>query len=127
MLHKHLHTSHLIVVCCIALAFIKIYQHNLIIGLNYELQRLEKQRSQLAKERNELFAAISQLHAPEVVMHQAQTKLAMAPHAVDHVVLLDPAPAKVDFIGTTSTHEILLALHIMDNVTSLTGGSHACT
>jgi hypothetical protein len=127
MLHKHLHTSHFIIMCCIVLAFIKIYQHNLIIGLNYELQRLEKQRSQLAKERNELFAIISQLHAPEIVMHQAQTKLSMEPIAVDHVVLLDVEPAKIDFIGTTSTPQTLLALHIVDNITSLTGGNHACT
>jgi hypothetical protein len=127
MLHKHLHTSHLIVACCIVLAFIKIYQHNLIIGLSYELQRLEKQRLNLAKERNELLATISQIHAPEMVMSQAQMKLNMTPHAVDRIVLLGTEPAKIDFIGTTSTPQTLLALHIMDNIASLTGGNHACT
>ncbi len=125
MLHKHLHLSHLIVLCCIVLAFIKIYQHNLIIGLNYELQRLEKQRSQLAKQRNDLLANLTQLHAPEVVMHQAHALHGMTPHAVHHVIYLKPQTAPIDFIGTASTHTILTALHL-DTVISKTGEKHAC-
>ncbi|MFA5306414.1 MAG: hypothetical protein WC365_03110 [Candidatus Babeliales bacterium] len=125
MLHKHLHLSHLIVLCCIALAFIKIYQHNLIIGLNYELQRLEKQRSQLAKQRNDLLASLTQLHAPEVVMRQAQTHLGMTPQTVQHVIYLTPQTTTIDFIGTASTNTILTTLHL-DSVTSQTGEKHAC-
>ena len=39
----------------IAFVFIKIYQHNLIIKLRYEYQRLEKQKLLLEKERNDIF------------------------------------------------------------------------
>ncbi len=124
MLHKHLHLSHIIVLCCIALAFIKIYQHNLIIGLNYELQRLEKQRSHLAKQRNDLLTNLTQLHAPEVIMHHA-TQRGMVPQAVHRVVQLKPQTTTIDFIGTSSSQTVLTALHL-DAIISKTGEKHAC-
>jgi hypothetical protein len=127
MLFKHLHTSHVILVCCIALAFIKIYQHNLIININYELQRLERQHSLRIKERNELFAKISQINAPELVMHDAQTKLHMTALPTDHVVLLDTKPSPINFIGSVPTSHMLLALQIIDNNMNITGDKHACT
>lgn len=125
MLPKHLHLSHIIILCCIALAFIKIYQHNLIIDLNYEIQRLAKQKSQLSKQRNDLLANLTQLHAPEIVMHQAQTKRGMTPQAVHRVIHLKPQANTINFIGNTPNNTILVALHL-DPVISQTGEKHAC-
>jgi hypothetical protein len=59
------------------MVFVKIYQHNLIIKLNYERQRLELKKGQLKKKKNDLFCQLCFLKNPKNVTNFAQETLLM--------------------------------------------------
>jgi len=61
----------------IAFLFIKIYQHNQIVKLNYEKQRLENKTIELRKERNKQLITLHKLKNPRRIKKIAQNKLGM--------------------------------------------------
>jgi len=126
MFFKHLHLSHLGVVALITLAFVKIYQHNLIIKLKYEKQRLEKKATQLRKDRNELVAVYAQLQDSQSVITKATNELGMKPLSIKQVRFL-PSHADIPFLKTASTADVLQKLGLQDLFLTHTGGSHDST
>lgn len=73
----HLKAGRLLLITLMCMVFIKIYQHNLIIKLNYERQRLEIKKSQLKKQKNDLFRHLCFLKEPRNVASFAQQSMAM--------------------------------------------------
>ncbi len=66
--------------------FIKIYQHNLLIKLNYEKQRFEKKNSKLRKKKNELLVQYFKLKNQHRVKNVAQQDLGMQPIKLSQVI-----------------------------------------
>ena len=65
-----------------------IYQHNLIIKLNYDKQRLEIKKSKLIKEKNELMKELYQLKDPTKIKSWAVDNLGMRDVNMSHVITL---------------------------------------
>lgn len=57
--------------------FVKIYQHNKIVKLIYEKQRVEKLREKSIKEKNRLLVELYKLKNPSVVRKRASELLGM--------------------------------------------------
>lgn len=72
-----LKAGRLIVITVLCMVFIKIYQHNLIIRLSYERQRLELKKSQLKKQKSDLLRLLCFLKDPRNVTSFAKESLAM--------------------------------------------------
>ena len=70
-------SGRLLIITFMCMVFIKIYQHNLIIRLNYEHQRLEIKKSQLKKQKNDLLSQLCFLKDPRCVTSFAQGTLNM--------------------------------------------------
>jgi hypothetical protein len=108
----------------VAFVFIKIYQHNLIIKLRYEYQRLEKQKLLLEKERNDILAMLLRMQDYDELMTTAENRWGMRPLRVTQIKSLQRQPA-VDFTHTTSTVPALLACGLFEVVYGHTGDKHA--
>jgi hypothetical protein len=67
----------LIFVVSICMMFITIYQHNLIIGLSYERQRLELKKNQLKKQESDLRRQLCFLRDADKVDGFARNKFGM--------------------------------------------------
>ena len=85
-------------VCAI---FIKIYQHNQIIKLNYEKQRLENKLCKLNRDCNELLAVVSVQQEPGKIKKIAQEKMGMQWLSLSQVVTVTEA-SLFDFYTTTT-------------------------
>ncbi len=92
----------LLIVCTI---FIKIYQYNMYIKTTYEYQRLGTCFARVERERNELLVVLYEHQQPIKLMHGAE-KHGMQPIQLDLLVSATQV-ALVDFIGTTSTVQVL--------------------
>ena len=68
--------------------FIKIYQHNQLIGLNYERQRIENYISHLKKREADLQVQLFELKKQERVKKIAQEKLGMRPLKLSQVITI---------------------------------------
>jgi hypothetical protein len=66
--------------------FIKIYQHNLIIKLNYEKQRVENIKHELKREKNDFRVKFFTLRNQEEVARLAQEKLGMQPLKLSQII-----------------------------------------
>ncbi len=108
----------------IGFVFVRIYQHNLIIGLRYERQRLAQEIGQLEKQRNELLADWYQSQDPERLHALACEAWGMSPVSVDRVIILEPDKNDIDFIGTSSSAATLQAMGVLDVIMGRTGGPH---
>ncbi len=106
----------------IGFVFLKIYQHNLIIKLNYEYQRLEKKKSQLEKDRNELLAVFLKVQAPRKVLAMARDTWGMVPLTIHQVCTIEVRP-EIDFLSTTSSDDLLHYLGVYDVVMGFSGGA----
>lgn len=73
-----LKVGRLIVLAIICMVFTKIYQHNLIIRLNYERQRLEIKISQLKKQKSDLQRQLFCLREYGTVTAFTQDKLGLS-------------------------------------------------
>jgi hypothetical protein len=122
MFFEHIKVSRVVLIIGVLSVFARIYQHNSVIKLNYQNQRLEKQKSQLEKDRNELLMELYELHDPETVLTQVE-QWGMAPLKVSQVMTLT-TQARIDFIGTTSQEDVLQKIGIDDFVTTHSGGNH---
>ena len=67
----------LIFIVSVCMMFITIYQHNLIISLSYERQRLELKKNQLKKQESDFRRQLCFLKNVERVSEFTQTKLGM--------------------------------------------------
>lgn len=81
--------------------FVKIYQHNQIIKLNYERQRLENKMGKLNRDCNELKAVLSVIQEPGKVKQCAQEKMGMKWLALSQVVTVTEH-SLFDFYTTTT-------------------------
>ena len=63
----------------ISLIFLKIYQHNLLIRLNYEKQRIENKKNELKRKKNELLVEYFKLKNQHRVKKLAQENLGLKP------------------------------------------------
>ncbi len=59
---------------CLFFVFIKIYQHNLLIKLNYEKQRLEKKNLKLKRKKNMLLVELFKLKDFKRIKNIAEEK-----------------------------------------------------
>jgi len=91
----------LLAVFAVAAMFIKIYQHNQIIKLNYEKQRLDNKLSKLNRDCNELLAVVSIQQEPRKVKKIAEEKMGMKWLSLSQVVTVTEAHV-FDFYTTTT-------------------------
>jgi hypothetical protein len=117
--------AHTIVGIVLVFVFTTIYQHNLIINLNYVQQRINKQQAALEKDRNELLKELLYLRSPEHIMAHAQQQ-GMRPLQVQQVIVLE-STSTVQFFRSCSSPEITQSLGVCNTLTSSTGRNHACT
>lgn len=80
----------------LVLIFVTIYQHNQIIKLNYEKQRLAKKRIILKKEKNELMSQLAQRTNYSRISALAETKLNMVPLKLSQIITLT-TQAQINF------------------------------
>ena len=73
---------------CVVAVFAIIYQHNQLIKLNYEKQRLEQKKERLKKEHNELLATLSVLQDYESLTEKAYEQWGMKNVQLSHVITL---------------------------------------
>ncbi len=66
--------------------FLKIYQHNLLIKLSYEKQRVENEKNELKKKKSELFVKYFELSNRQLVRSKAQEKLGLQPLKLSQIV-----------------------------------------
>jgi len=90
-----------LVFVALAAIFIKIYQHNQIIKLSYEKQRLENKMGKLKRESNELLAVLSMLQEPGKTKKFAQEKMGMQWLSLSQVVTVTEK-GLFDFYTTTT-------------------------
>lgn len=105
------------VVCFV---FLKIYQHNLVIKLSYEKQRLEKKKMQLEKERNDFSVELLSLLDPEKILTKAQEEWGMKAIKINQVRAV-PMRTGVDFLRTTSNDDVLKRIGLYDAIIGYTG------
>jgi hypothetical protein len=122
MVLKHLFRPQMLLLMLIGFFFLKIYQHNLIIKLNYEYQRLEKKKSQLEKDRNELLSVYLKTRDPHKVLAIARDEWGMVPLKIHQVESIVEHP-EIDFFSTTSSDDLLRYLGVYDVVMGVSGGS----
>lgn len=103
----------------VVFVFGKIYQHNLLIKLNYERQRFEKKKMQREKEKNELTIKLLSLLEPERVLAKAKDEWGMRPMTVRQIRALSQESG-IDFLKTSSHDSVLQKLGFNDVVMSHT-------
>jgi len=106
----------------VVLAFFKIYQHNLLVQLTYEHQRLVRHKKELEQTRNEAYINLLQRKDPNKVFAIAQKKLGMQPLMVNQVKIVPSGLAVVDCLHTGSTDAVLKKIGLYDLVIGKTGG-----
>lgn len=126
MLIKKFFTQHVIVSIFLGLSFFKIYQHNLVIKLNYEKQRLVKRKEHLKKERNDLLMKLFVAQDYGQLQARARQEWGMVPMKVSHVLTLT-TQATVDFMATSSRDSVLMQLRLFDCIKKAPGANHACS
>lgn len=109
-----------VVVC---LAFFKIYQHNLLVQLTYQHQRLVMQKKRLEQERNEQYIAYLSLHNPEAVFTVAKDKLSMKALTVTQLRTIPNTSLSIDCLHTTSHDSVLKTIGLYDMTVGKTGGA----
>ncbi len=65
--------------------FTKIYQHNLLISLTYEKQRIENKKNNLKKQKNDLRIQYFTMIDQEKVWNLAKSKLGLQPLRLSQV------------------------------------------
>ncbi len=66
--------------------FIKIYQHNKSVQLNYDRQKLENRRTELTKEKDKLLVKLSKIKNPKQIKKLAQKKLGLRPVKLAQII-----------------------------------------
>jgi cell division protein FtsL len=89
----------------LVVAVVKIYQHNQIIRLRYEKQRIENKQDKLRKEKNELLAELSRLKDNLQVIEMAKNNLKMDDLKMSQILTLT-LKSSVDFYATRSSNKI---------------------
>lgn len=120
MLLNYFSLTKILIVLVVSFVFIKIYQHNLVIKLNYERQRLENKKTQREKERNELSVQLLSLLEPGKLVVKAKEAWGMNAIKISQVRAVPPK-VEVDFLGTTSSDKVLTTLELHDVVMGYTG------
>jgi len=111
----------------VVLAFFKIYQHNLLVQLTYEYQRLVQHKKKLEQERNELYIHFLRKRDPERIFAHAQKKLGLHMLTIDQIKHIPTGKQAVDFLHTTSCDAVLKIMGLYDLVIGRTGGLvHVC-
>lgn len=82
--------------------FFAIYQHNLIIKLNYARQRLEMKKERLFKERDEVMRTLYQVQEPRKAKAWARECKGMQDTALSCVFTVT-TQAQEDFFVTSTT------------------------
>ena len=72
----------------IIFVFIKIYQHNQVVKLSYEKQRLENKTINLKKKKDQLLIELYTLKDPQKVKQIAQEKFGMQPLKLSQILTL---------------------------------------
>ena len=70
----------------VVVIFIKIYQHNRVVKINYEKQRLERKLDELVKEKNELMVEYSLLRNYKKVKEDVLQDLNMQKISLSKVI-----------------------------------------
>lgn len=76
----------LILFFCLLLIFLKIYQHNVVINLNYITQRLDQKKVTLLKERDVLWMQLCELKNQTQVKKLATQEWGLEPLKVNQIV-----------------------------------------
>jgi hypothetical protein len=86
---------------CVIFIFFIIYEHNLIIKVNYNRQRLAQKRDKLMKEQNELTRILCQLKNQAAVRTWATDNAGMSDLAMSQVITLTTQTRHDFFITST--------------------------
>ena len=105
----------------VVLAFFKIYQHNLLVQLTYEHQRLERHKKELEQTRNEMYISLLQRKDPDKVFAYARNKLGLQPLAINQVKVVPSGLDVIDCLHTSSTDAVLKTIGLYDLVIGKTG------
>jgi predicted phage tail protein len=114
------------ILLCAALCFlfVKIYQHNLIIKLNYEKQRVENNIKRLKNERNELYAQFLTLRDGQKILHMAEQLWGMKSLSAKQIIM-SGSSVHFDFLSTASSQDCLAEAGLY-HLISVRGNSDAC-
>ncbi len=80
---KFLTIIFLVIICFI---FVKIYQHNLLIKLDYKKQRIENKKNKLKRKKNELLVKYFELKNQHRVKAFVQEELGMKPISLSQII-----------------------------------------
>lgn len=126
MLKKSFLVRIVFVVVCVC-SFIEIYQHNLMVKLNYEYQRLARKRLSLEKEYNDFLVELMKIKDAQKIIEWAQDVLHMSSLKICQIVECNQY-APVQFLGSTSSEVVGKHIGIYDASFSTTGGNgNACS
>jgi hypothetical protein len=120
MLLKYFSLSKIMIALGVSFIFVKIYQHNLVIKLNYEKQRLEKRKLQQEKVRNDFIVEYLSLTDPAKILTKAKGLWGMKPIKICQVRSV-PALSQLDFFGSISDIQVLKKQGLYDVVSGYTG------
>lgn len=96
----------LLILCGTMFGFFVIYQHNLLIKLNYNKQRLALKKAKLIKEQNELMKEYYQLKDSVKTKGWALEQRGMKDLALSNVITLT-TQGRHDFFMTTTVNNVL--------------------
>ena len=86
---------------CVIFTFFIIYEHNLVIKINYNKQRLAQKRDKLMREQNELTRTLQQLKDYAAIRIWALTTAGMCDLTMSQVITLT-TNAQHDFFITST-------------------------
>ncbi len=107
MIPKNFLTLRRLFLLFIGVVFLRIYQHNQLIKLSYQGQRLDRVYATLEKERNELLVKRYEQQSPARVMQLARAQ-GMVPLKLTQLCVLPEAPL-LEFFGTGTDQATLTA------------------
>ena len=123
-----LKNTHIIAGITLIFIFLKIYQHNIIIKLTYEQQRLEHQKRDLEQKLNEQYIQMFLLQDPDKVFAIVQEENGMTPIKLTQIQEISKELDTFDYFTTPSSEKLLKQLGFYDITIQTTKGyKHART
>ena len=93
----------------IVLALVHVYQHNRVIKLSYEKQRIEQLKQKLTKKKSEILVEFSQAKNPQEIKRWAQRERAMSMTQLSQVTTLTTrGPYDFFLMGTTNSENVMM-------------------
>jgi hypothetical protein len=83
-------SQYLVLISCLVFffLFVKIYQHNAVVKLMYQKQRIENQKAQLTQRKNDLMVKLYSLKNQHHVRALADKNLSLLPLKPDQIITI---------------------------------------